>query len=76
MEKIQIKPLWLPPLAKDIYLDEFQYKYDNMKKRAYIIEPFIGEFDNPKKQIQGILKIPISKKGNVILYGTAGSGKT
>lgn len=75
-EKIQIKPLWLPPLAKDIYLDEFQYKYDNMKKRAYIIEPFIGEFDNPKKQIQGILKIPISKKGNVILYGTAGSGKT
>ena len=75
-EKIHIRPLWLPQLSKDIYLDEFEYKYNLPIKSENTINPIIGEYDNPIKQMQGILSLPISDGGNTIIYGRTGSGKT
>ena len=41
----------------------------------YIINPVIGEYDNPANQSQHLLTLPLSKEGNTIIYGMAGSGK-
>lgn len=73
-ENITIKQLWLDKIPSLIYLDKLTKKY-NWVKRDYIINPVIGEFDDPFNQRQGILTLPISEEGNTIIYGSAGSGK-
>ena len=45
------------------------------KKENYILNPIIGEYDYPSKQTQELLTLPISKDGNVLIYGASGSGK-
>lgn len=75
-EKIYVRPLWLPPINENIYIDEFEYKYQIKSDIPYIIDPIIGEYDDPSRQIQNILMLPITKEGNTVIYGTGGSGKT
>lgn len=75
-EKIFVRSLWLPPISKDIYVDEFEYKYQIDVDQAYVINPIVGEYDDPSRQVQGILTLPITNGGNTIIYGTGGSGKT
>ena len=36
----------------------------------------IGEYDDPANQRQMLMRMPISKEGNTVIYGVAGSGKT
>ncbi len=73
-EKIQIKQLWLDKIPALIYIDKLTTKY-NYVPTPFIINPIIGEFDDPFNQRQGILTLPISEDGNAIIYGSAGSGK-
>ena len=75
-EGIKVKPLWLEPIPAMINLDKLKEKYRVGSTEKFLLNPVIGELDNPAKQSQEILRMPISKEGNAIIYGAAGSGKT
>lgn len=68
------RKLWLDPLPSEIFVKKLERKYD-WKKEKYIINPIIGEYDNPEKQVQGLLTMPLTKEGNALIYGSPGSGK-
>ena len=74
-EGIRIKPLWLAPISPMILLDEVKAKYHASSQR-FELNPVIGEYDDPERQRQCILRLPLSKEGNTVIYGVAGSGKT
>lgn len=74
-EGIKIKPLWLDPIPAVIILDNIRKKYD-AKAEKFVLNPVIGEYDDPAHQSQCVLRLPISKEGNTVIYGVAGSGKT
>ncbi len=73
-ENIKIKKLWLDKIPEKIYIDALRSKY-NFERTPFYIEPIIGEYDDPENQNQYALKVPLSKEGNAIIYGIAGSGK-
>lgn len=72
-EHMQAAPLWLAELGKVITVASLakKYKYHSDER----LNPIIGELDDPFNQRQALLTLPITDKGNVILYGVAGSGK-
>ena len=74
-EGIKIRPLWLEPLPAVIYLDDIRNRY-SAKSEKFVLDPVIGEYDDPAHQRQCILRLPISTDGNAVVYGVAGSGKT
>ena len=57
-----------------IYIDKLKEKY-NVKTEKNVINPIIGEYDDPDNQKQNVLTLPLSKEGNTIVFGSAGSGK-
>ena len=73
-EKLKIKPLWLSKIPGVIYIDKLLEKYE-WKKEDFVLNPIVGEYDVPNKQEQNILTAPFSAQGNMLLYGSAGSGK-
>ena len=73
-QTLNIKQLWLSRIPGVIYVDKIKEKY-GYQKEDYYLNPVIGEYDNPSEQSQNILSLPISKEGNVIIYGASGSGK-
>ena len=74
-EGIKIRPLWLEPIPAVILLDKVREKYSASSER-FVLNPVIGEYDDPAHQRQCVLRLPISEEGNVVIYGVAGSGKT
>lgn len=75
-EKINIRPLWLEPIPPIILLDELKKKYQVKKADPMVLNPVIGEYDDPARQRQALLSLPLTEEGNTIVYGSAGSGKT
>lgn len=75
-ENIKVKPLWLEPISELIYLDDLKKKYSRGEAVKFVLNPVIGEIDDPANQRQLIMTLPISAEGNTIVYGVAGSGKT
>ena len=73
-ENIKCRPLWLAKIPDVIYVNDLMKKY-NYQKENFVINPVIGEFDVPTMQQQFILTLPLSKEGNALIYGSAGSGK-
>lgn len=73
-EKKQIKKLWLDPIPEEIFTEELIKKY-HYNKKDYIINPVIGELDDPHHQKQHLLTLDLTNNGNTIIYGSAGSGK-
>ena len=73
-QKIKINKLWLSSIPAIISLDDIIEKY-NYKSQPYIINPAIGEYDNPSAQTQGLLTVDLTNIGHLIIYGMAGSGK-
>lgn len=71
---LQVKQLWLDSLPDKIYINDLLKKYE-YRKEMFILNPIIGEYDNPYNQSQNLLTLPISKEGNTIVYGMGGSGK-
>ncbi|MBE6047617.1 MAG: type VII secretion protein EssC [Clostridium sp.] len=66
---------WLPELAEVIFLSDMQEEskgYNNSSD----ITAVIGKVDDPEGQVQYPLEINFTKRGNVILIGGAGYGKT
>ncbi|CEG28529.1 FtsK/SpoIIIE domain-containing protein [Bacillus sp. B-jedd] len=43
---------------------------------SIVLNPVIGEYDDPARQRQCLLTLPLTEEGNTIVYGVAGSGKT
>ena len=72
--KISEKKLWLDPIPEKIYVKDLRRKY-NVKDEVNIINPIIGEYDDPSNQLQGILTLNLTKDGNTIIYGSSDSGK-
>lgn len=80
-ENQEIAPLpqpWLPPLRERMTLDELEavdfHKEWNKKPRD--LELLIGMADIPQAQKQEPVSINLSKDGNILLYGSPGTGKT
>jgi len=75
-ENIKVKQLWLEPIPEKIYLKQLVRKYQAAAQPGVELNPIIGEYDDPANQCQQLLRIPLSKEGNSVIYGVAGSGKT
>lgn len=73
-ENIKIKKLWLDKIEENIYLGNLYKKY-NYTRDKFDLCAVIGEYDDPNNQKQDLLTLPLSKNGNIIIYGMAGSGK-
>ncbi len=73
-ENISIDKLWLDKIPSVIYVEELKRKYNYTAKKN-VLNPIIGEYDDPDNQTQGILTLPLSDEGNTIIFGSAGSGK-
>ncbi len=73
-QKISINKLWLSSIPAVIYLDGMIEKY-SYNSKPFLINPAIGEYDDPASQNQGLLTIDLSNIGHLLVYGMAGSGK-
>ena len=73
-EGVGAKPLWLPAIPAKIYQDMVEEKYAS-RDSGFVLQPVVGEYDDPYNQKQGPLTLPITEKGNVLLYGSGGVGK-
>ena len=74
-EAISVKLLWCPPLPEVILLQDIRKRY-SVHREPFVLNPIIGEYDDPVRQRQDVLTLPITEGGNIIVYGIAGSGKT
>ena len=74
-EKIKVRPLWLEPIPERIFVDDLEVKYAK-KSSGTVLNPVVGEYDDPFNQKQGVLTVPFSAEGNCLIYGATGNGKT
>lgn len=74
-EGIRRWKMWLDPIPARIDLDQVTEKYAAAESSPFSLAPVVGEYDDPGHQAQGVLRVPITEGGNVIVYGAAGSGK-
>ena len=74
-EGARSKALWLEPIPGRIYLNEVAERHD-LHMDPFVLDPLVGEYDDPANQRQLPMRVSFSEDGNVILYGAAGSGKT
>ncbi|WP_229263772.1 type VII secretion protein EssC [Cohnella cholangitidis] len=75
-ENIQVRPLWLEPIPDMIVVDELKEKYSFPDSTPFVLNPLIGEVDDPTTQRQFPMTFPLTREGNAIIYGSAGNGKT
>ena len=66
--------LWLDAIPANIFVENLKKKY-SFQQTQFLLEPIVGEFDDPSNQRQGLLTIPLTEDGNLLIYGIAGSGK-
>ncbi len=74
-EHLSVRQLWLPPIPEHIYLEDLKKQY-SWKKDGLMLNPILGEYDDPFTQSKGLLTVPLSAGGNTLLYGVTGSGKS
>ena len=73
----KIRKLWLDDIPSQIYVQNLQEKYSNvLKNERFIINPVVGEYDDPTNQSQGVVTLPITTNGNCVIAGNSGSGKS
>ena len=73
-ENFNPKKLWLDRIPNEIFLDDIRKKY-NFQKEKFVLNPIVGEYDDPYTQSQNIYTLPLAETGNVIIGGSTGSGK-
>jgi len=74
ISNINIKQLWLNKIPAFIKLENLKEKYNYIKQNK-IINPIVGEYDDPGNQRKGLLTLNLSKDGNLFVHGAPGSGK-
>lgn len=72
-EHLGADPLWLPEIPARITVAYLEEKYHY--QAGTMLNPIVGELDDPFNQDQRLLTMPFAQKGNAICYGNAGSGK-
>lgn len=72
-ENIDFSSLWLPSIPADIYLGNIINKY-GYKPDKFKINPVIGEYDKPAKQVQGLFSLNLNCQ-NTVVFGIPNSGK-
>lgn len=75
-EKIRRWKMWLDPIPARIYTDHLRKKYQEAREGGFVLNPIVGEYDDPSTQSQAVLQVPLTESGNVLVYGSAGSGKS
>ncbi|MDE7138072.1 MAG: hypothetical protein K2O29_06390, partial [Ruminococcus sp.] len=74
-KEIEVRPLWLAPVPEKLSIRELYTELGRQSKTGYVpLEPVIGKKDDLYERKQEIMTIPFSKKGNLVVYGAAGSG--
>lgn len=73
-EHIKTNNLWLDVIPGTIYVKDLRKKYEE-RTNNQDIEVVFGEYDDPSNQKQGIVKLNLMNKDNIIIYGNAESGK-
>lgn len=74
-ENIVERPLWLDPIPSHIYVKNLEKKY-NVSTNDLVLNPVVGEYDDPFNQKQDVVTISLSDEGNCLVYGASGNGKT
>ena len=72
-ENLVTEKLWLDAIPEIIYVNDLKAKYAK-KAEPYVIDPIIGEYDDPVNQVQNLLTINLTN-GNLLIFGQPGSGK-
>ncbi len=72
-KQMKIRKLWLEAIPEIIYVDNLKKKY-KFERIPFIINPIIGEYDNPFLQKQDLLQLNLNM-GNTFITGVSGSGK-
>ena len=72
-EEFVKQQLWLPNIPENIYLAEIKRRY-GFKPQKMNFTTVIGEYDEPRQQLQNILTIDLAA-GNIAIVGQPGSGK-
>lgn len=69
--------MWLDPIPAHIYVDDLAERYRDVgpEDRAFALAPIVGELDDPAHQSQTLLRVPLTRDGNVAVYGSTGNGK-
>ena len=67
--------LWLDNIPNVLSYDTLIKKYQP-SITIYDINPVIGEYDDPARQNQGLVTLPITTGGNTFIGGNSGSGKS
>lgn len=65
---LKSKPLWLENIKPKLLLGDLYKKYNKKKPEQYKYNIVIGEYDEPRKQEQGLLEINLID-GNVAIIG-------
>ena len=73
------RQLWLEPVPAIVTVDGLAAKYGRAdawagKPDYFELDPIVGEYDDPNRQHQGLLTLPLSTAGNALVYGTPDSG--
>ena len=71
---IKMEPLWLKEIPETIFVKDIRKKYQ-VKVKENIVNPIIGEYDDPYNQRQGVVELNLTTSGNTLVYGNADSGK-
>ncbi len=74
-EGLVARALWLEPIPAHIYVEQLEEKYAK-RSRGVVLDPIVGEYDDPFNQKQDVLTIPLSAEGNCLVFGATGNGKT
>lgn len=73
-ENLVTDKLWLDPIPAVIMVNDIKEKY-NYRVEPYVINPVIGEYDDPVNQLQNIFTVDLTHTGNLAIFGQVGSGK-
>ncbi|MCM1506004.1 MAG: type VII secretion protein EssC [Ruminococcus flavefaciens] len=72
---IEIRSLWLDPIPAKLSIRDLYEEYGKETNTGFVqLEPVIGKKDDLYERKQEIMTIPFSRKGNLAIYGAAGSG--
>ncbi len=68
------EPIWKPQLQDNVLLTDIEQTY-GVAYKPFALDPLVGLADDPAMQSQYPLQLDMTEHGNVILYGSANSGK-
>ena len=74
---LSARRLWLNPIPELITVDGIAEKYGRSLEdtaNTFVLNPIIGEYDDPARQRQELLSLPLSAAGNALIYGMSDSG--